>query len=32
MVVKAYDLGSNDFIAKPLRPNELIIRVKRALM
>ncbi|MFN0730107.1 response regulator [Polaribacter gochangensis] len=32
MVVKAFDLGANDFMAKPLSPNELIIRVKRALM
>lgn len=32
MVVKAFDLGANDFMPKPLSPNELIIRVKRALM
>lgn len=32
MVVKAFDLGANDFMAKPLSPNELIIRVRRALM
>ena len=32
MVVKAFDLGANGFMAKPLSPNELIIRVRRALM
>jgi two-component system response regulator VicR len=32
IVIKAFDLGANDFMAKPLSPNELIIRVKRALM
>jgi DNA-binding response OmpR family regulator len=32
MVIKAFDLGANDFMGKPLSPNELIIRVKRTLM
>lgn len=32
MVIKAFDLGANDFMTKPLSPNELIIRVKRELM
>lgn len=32
MVVNAFNLGANDFMAKPLSPNELIIRIKRALM
>lgn len=31
MVVKAFDLGANDFMAKPLSPNELVIRVRRVL-
>lgn len=31
MVVKAFDIGATDFMAKPLSPNELIIRVKRVL-
>lgn len=28
-VLKAVHLGASDFIAKPFRPNELIIRIKR---
>ncbi|WP_428742061.1 response regulator [Tenacibaculum sp.] len=32
MVTKAFNLGANDFMVKPLIPNELIIRVKRMLM
>ena len=32
MVIKAFNLGANDFMNKPLSPNELIIRVKRALL
>jgi len=32
MVIKAFDLGANDFMGKPLSPNELVSRVKRALM
>lgn len=31
IVLKAFDLGANDFISKPLSPNELVIRVKRFL-
>ncbi len=31
MVLKAFDLGANDFMAKPFSPNELMIRVKRIL-
>lgn len=29
MVLKAFSLGANDFMAKPFSPNELVIRVKR---
>ncbi|PQJ78022.1 response regulator transcription factor [Polaribacter porphyrae] len=32
MVLKAFNLGANDFMSKPLSPNELSIRVKRMLM
>jgi len=32
MVLKAFDLGANDFMGKPLSPNELLIRVKRTLI
>ncbi|TJY37915.1 response regulator transcription factor [Pontimicrobium aquaticum] len=31
MVLKAFDLGANDFMGKPFSPNELVIRVKRQL-
>ncbi len=31
MVLKAFDLGANDFMAKPFSPNELMIRIKRIL-
>lgn len=31
MVLKAFNLGANDFMGKPFSPNELIIRIKRAL-
>ncbi len=31
MVMKAFNLGANDFIPKPFSPNELIIRIKRIL-
>ncbi len=31
MVLKAFNLGANDFMGKPFSPNELIIRVKRLL-
>jgi DNA-binding response OmpR family regulator len=32
MVLKAFNLGATDFMAKPFSPNELIIRIKRILM
>ncbi|CAM1351647.1 MULTISPECIES: response regulator [Tenacibaculum] len=32
MVTQAFNLGANDFMVKPLMPNELVIRVKRMLM
>ena len=28
-VLQAFRLGANDFIAKPFKPNELILRIKR---
>ncbi|WP_299523294.1 response regulator transcription factor [uncultured Lutibacter sp.] len=31
MVLKAFNLGANDFMAKPFSPNELVIRVKRLI-
>jgi DNA-binding response OmpR family regulator len=31
MVLKAFNLGATDFMAKPFSPNELIIRIKRIL-
>lgn len=31
MVLKAFNLGANDFMGKPFSPNELAIRVKRLL-
>ena len=31
MVLKAFNLGANDFMGKPFSPNELIMRVKRLL-
>lgn len=32
MVLNAFNLGANDFMSKPLSPNELSIRVRRMLM
>ncbi len=32
MVLKAFNLGANDFMTKPFSPNELGIRVKKLLM
>ena len=32
MVLKAFNLGATDFMAKPFSPNELIMRIKRILM
>ncbi|WOD42779.1 response regulator transcription factor [Hwangdonia lutea] len=31
MVLKAFELGANDFMPKPFSPEELIVRVKRFL-
>ena len=31
MVLKAFNLGANDFMGKPFSPNELTIRVKRLI-
>ncbi len=31
IVLEAFRLGANDFIAKPFKPNELILRIKRIL-
>ncbi len=31
MVLKAFNLGANDFMGKPFSPNELVIRIKRIL-
>lgn len=30
-VVKAFDLGADDYVTKPFSPNELIIRIKKLL-
>lgn len=32
MVLKAFNLGANDFMGKPFSPNELVIRIKRLLV
>lgn len=31
-VLKAFSLGANDFMSKPLMPNELVFRVKKLLL
>lgn len=31
IVLKAFNLGANDFMSKPFSPNELVIRIKRLL-
>ncbi|MFV8326352.1 response regulator transcription factor [Flavobacterium sp. ZS1P14] len=31
-VLKAFELGADDFITKPFSPNELIVRIKRLLV
>jgi DNA-binding response OmpR family regulator len=30
-VLSAFDLGATDFMAKPISPNELVIRIKRLI-
>jgi DNA-binding response OmpR family regulator len=30
-ILQAFELGANDFIVKPFNPNEVIIRIKKAL-
>lgn len=30
-VLQAFELGADDFIAKPFNPNEVVIRIKKAL-
>ena len=32
IVLKAFELGADDFITKPFSPNELIVRIKRFLL
>jgi len=32
MVLNAFNIGANDFMSKPLSPNELSIRVRRMLL
>jgi DNA-binding response OmpR family regulator len=32
IVLKAFDLGANDFMCKPFSPHELVIRIKRLLI
>lgn len=32
MALKAFHLGANDFISKPLSPNELLIRIRKLLL
>lgn len=31
-VLSAFELGANDFIAKPVSPSELLVRIQRALI
>ena len=31
-VLKAFELGADDYITKPFSPNELIVRIKRLLL
>ena len=31
-VLKAFEIGANDFVSKPFSPNELIVRIKKMIV